>query len=260
MVPVCIQTRGLTKRYGDFVAVDKLDLDVYGGEIFGFLGPNGAGKTTTIRMLCGMLLPTSGSARVVGYDVQREPRQVKRRIAYVPDQPTLYPKLNAWEFLDLIGDLWQMDRREAQQRSQALLELFELTDAANDRLEGYSHGMKQKIALAGALLHRPEVIFLDEPMVGLDPKSARLLKEVMRRLAKEGVAVFFSTHILEVAEQLCHRVGILKAGHLIACGTLEELRRTRGQAEESLEDLFLELTGSSEERDIIAALKGSSQP
>jgi len=239
-----VETDNLTKRYGDLTAVDSLDLRIPAGELFGFLGPNGAGKTTTIKLLVGLLRPSAGTARIGGHDVQREPIQAKSLVGFVPDQPYLYEKLTAREFLRFMADLYGVDPDRAARRGEDLLRLLDLDDRGDELIEGYSHGMRQKTALAGALIHDPKVFFLDEPTVGLDPKSARLIKDILRQLCDRGVTVFMSTHILEIAERMCDRVGIIQEGKLIACGTMEELRGGVGGA--SLEDIFLELTGGAE--------------
>ncbi len=250
-----IKTEGLTKRFGQSAAVDGLDLTVEAGEIYGFLGPNGAGKTTTIRMLTGLLEPTAGEAFICGYPVGRESARAKALMAYVPDHPRVYGKLTAWEFLSLVADLYRMPRQQSRGQAEMLLEMFGLTERAGELLEGYSHGMRQKVVLAAALMHQPRVLLMDEPTVGLDPRSARLLKDVLQELARQGAAVFLSTHILEIAERMCHRVGILKEGRLIAQGSPEELRRQVGHGEESLEDIFLELTGGHEDAALIRGLE-----
>jgi ABC-2 type transport system ATP-binding protein len=224
-----IEAIGLQKSFGDTIAVKGIDLQVRPGEIFGFLGPNGAGKTTTIKMLIGLLRPSAGVARIGGHDIQREPIAAKSLIGYVPDQPYLPEKLTAREFLEFIAGLYQLDRAG-----------------------GYSHGMRQKTALAGALLHNPQAFFLDEPTVGLDPRSARLIKDILREVAGRGTSVFLTTHILEIAERMCDRVAIISGGRLIATGTIDELRA--GHSGESLEDIFLELTGGSEDAEIADAL------
>jgi ABC-2 type transport system ATP-binding protein len=259
MKQILIKTNRLTKNFGAITAVDRLDLEVFGGEIYGFLGPNGSGKTTTIRMLTGLLEPTSGEAFICGYDINREPARAKALIAYVPDQPRLYGKLTAREFLALMADLYRMPPDYAREQAEQLLAMFELTDRAGELLEGFSHGMRQKVVLAAALLHRPRVLLMDEPTVGLDPRSARLLKNVLQELARQGAAVFVSTHILEIAERMCHRVGILKEGRLIAQGSPEELRQQVGHAGESLEDIFLELTGGAEDAELIRSLGEEEQ-
>jgi ABC-2 type transport system ATP-binding protein len=249
-----IQASGLTKRFGKLEAVRDVTFEVGAGQVFGFLGPNGAGKTTTIRMLTGLVRPSAGSAQVAGFDVVSEPREVKRRVGYLAETPYLYPKLSGREFLGFMGSLYEVPLPVARQRAARLLSLFELAEKADDLVETYSHGMRQKLALAGALLHEPPVLFLDEPTSGLDPRSARLVKDLLVGLVGRGHTVFLSTHVLEIAEQLCHRVGIIDRGQVIATGTLEELR---GHAEHavSLEDVFLQLTGGNEERELAAYLR-----
>lgn len=254
MGEVLIRTVQLTKRFGPAAAVDHLDLQVRSGEIFGFLGPNGSGKTTTIKMLTGLLDPSGGAAYICGYDVNKQAAQAKALMAYVPDQPKLYGKLTAREFLFLMADLYRMPRAVSREMAGRLLAMFNLEGRADELLEGYSHGMRQKVVLAAALIHRPRVILLDEPTVGLDPASARLLKDVLQEMARLGAAVFVSTHILEIAERMCHRVGILQEGRLIAQGSPEELRRAVGRGEGSLEDIFLELTGGHESAALIRGL------
>ncbi len=252
-----IKTHQLTKRYGATPVVNKLNLEVRAGEIYGFLGPNGAGKTTTIRMLTGLMEPSEGEAFICGYNIRKQPTQAKALIAYVPDQPKLYGKLSAWEFLQLIAALYRMPKDISKKRAEALLEMFGLLERADELLEGYSHGMRQKVVLASALIHQPKVILLDEPTVGLDPASARLLKDVLLEMAKQGAAIFVSTHILEIAERMCHRVGILNQGKLIAQGSTEELRNTVGHTGESLEDIFLDLTASQEDDELLKSLGGN---
>ncbi len=248
-----IQTQHLVKRYGEKIAVEDVSIEVSGGEIFGFLGPNGAGKTTTIKMMVGLLQPTSGKIKVAGYDVQTQPLMAKAANGYVPDEPNLYPKLTARELLRFVGDLYGLSSAQVERRSEELLRLFDLTDAADDTIDSYSHGMQQKTALATGLLHDPKVLVLDEPTVGLDPKSARLIKDILRQIADRGAAVFLSTHILEIAERMCDRIGIIDKGHLIAVGTMDELR-SLGKGETSLEDIFLDLTGGAEYAEIAEVL------
>ncbi len=250
-----IETRNLIKRYGDKIAVNDVSFDVRSGEIFGFLGPNGAGKTTTIKIIVGLLRPTLGTVRVGGYDVQMQPMQAKAASGYVPDTPNLYAKLTARELLRFVGDLYDLDRRLATQRVEDLLRMFDLASAADDTIDSYSHGMQQKTALAAALMHDPKVLVLDEPTVGLDPKSARLIKDILRQMAERGTAVFLSTHILEIAERMCDRIGIINQGALIAVGTMNELRASDKSGEASLEDIFLSLTGGTEEAEIAEILK-----
>jgi len=250
-----IRASGLTKRFGKLVAVSDLTLEVGAGEVFGFLGPNGAGKTTTIRMLTGLVRPTSGTALVAGYDVAQQPLEVKRRVGFLAETPYLYGKLSGREFLAFMGGLYEVAPTLARQRADRLLSLFELSEKADDLVESYSHGMRQKLALAGALLHEPPVLFLDEPTSGLDPRSARLVKDLLVALVERGHTVFLSTHVLEIAEHLCHRVGIIDHGHVIATGTLAELRYQAHREADSLEDIFLQMTGGSEERELAAYLR-----
>ncbi len=250
-----IETRNLVKRYGDKVAVNNVSFDVRAGEIFGFLGPNGAGKTTTIKIIVGLLQPTSGSASVAGYDIQQQPLLAKAASGYVPDTPNLYAKLTGRELLHFVGDLYNLDRRSVARRVDELLRMFDLSAAAEDTLDSYSHGMQQKASLAAALMHDPQVLVLDEPTVGLDPKSARLIKDILRQMAERERAVFLSTHILEIAERMCDRIGIINQGQLIAVGTMDELRASDKSGGASLEDIFLSLTGGAEEAEIAEILK-----
>ncbi|MBN1438503.1 MAG: ABC transporter ATP-binding protein [Anaerolineales bacterium] len=249
-----IQTSHLVKKFGEKTAVNDVSFAVHGGEVFGFLGPNGAGKTTTIKAIVGLLQPTSGTVTVAGYDVQLQPTQAKAAIGYVPDTPNLYMKLSARELLRFVGDLYELPQAKVRERIDELLRLFDLADAGNDLIDSYSHGMKQKAALAAALIHDPKVLVLDEPTVGLDPKSARLIKDMLRQLADRGAAVFLSTHILEIAERMCDRIGIIDRGNLAAVGTMDELRAL-GKGERSLEDIFLAVTGGAEEAEIAEVLK-----
>lgn len=239
-----IEACGLSKTFTSKVtpAVDALTLSIPGGELFGFLGPNGAGKTTTIKMLVGLLRPTTGTASIAGYDLQKEPRRAKRVIGYVPDNPFLYEKLTGREFLSFIGDLHSLPADAARARKMdELLHLLDLAPQADQLIAGYSRGMRQKMTLAAALLHEPKALFLDEPTVGLDPGSARLLKDILRRLCREqGSAVFLSTHTLDTAQEICDRVGIFHQGRLIALGTPTALAAQTASGR--LEDVFLELT------------------
>lgn len=237
-----IEIKNVSKSYnkGSVKAVDNLNLKVNKGEIFGFLGPNGAGKTTTIKMIVGLLNPDEGTILIDGCDIQKNPIEAKKKIGYVPDSPNLYERLNGTEYLNFMADIYQVPADLRRERIEYYLNMFELSDAAGDLIKSYSHGMRQKIALTGALLHNPSVWILDEPMVGLDPKSSHLLKAQMREHCDNGNTVFFSTHVLEVAEKLCDRIGIIHRGRLIAIGTIDELRQ--GDMKESLENIFLELT------------------
>ena len=250
-----IETQALVKRYGDKLAVNNVSFEVQAGEVFGFLGPNGAGKTTTIKMIVGLLQPTSGTIRVAGYDVQTQPLQAKAASGYVPDTPNLYAKLTGRELLRFVGDLYNLDRQRLAQRTEELLRVLDLNEAADNTIDSYSHGMQQKASLAAALMHDPKVLVLDEPTVGLDPKSARLIKDILRQMADRGTAVFLSTHILEIAERMCDRIGIIDKGALVAVGTMNELRSLGKAGETSLEDIFLGLTGGAEEAAISEILR-----
>jgi ABC-2 type transport system ATP-binding protein len=248
-----LEARELSRRYGSILALDKLNLSVAPGQIFGLLGHNGAGKTTTIKLMTGLLKPTSGTVIVGGHDIQTEPLEAKRLIGYVADEPHLYEKLTPVEFMRFNGELYGVEPAELPGRIDRLLSLFDLTARANTLIEGFSHGMKQKTALAGALVHDPAVLFLDEPTVGLDPRGARMLKEVLRRLASRGMTVVLSTHILEIAERLCDRVAILYKGRLAATGTIDELKRSTG--EKTLEEIFLEMTGGDDLDELLASFE-----
>jgi ABC-2 type transport system ATP-binding protein len=252
-----IRANALTKQFGKLAAVRGVTLEVGAGEVFGFLGPNGAGKTTTIRMLTGLVRPTSGSAVVAGFDVAASPREVKRRVGYLAETPYLYSKLTGREFLGFMGGLYEVPPALTRQRSERLLSLFELSDKSDELIETYSHGMRQKLALAGTMLHEPPVLFLDEPTSGLDPRSARLVKDLLLALTERGHTVFLSTHVLEIAEHLCQRVGIIDHGQVIATGTLDELRHQAHVEAYSLEDVFLQLTGGNEERELASFLRDS---
>lgn len=238
-----LKLENVSKSYnkGQVKAVDNISLNVRSGEIFGFLGPNGAGKTTTIKMIVGLLKQDNGKISIKGIDNQKEPLNVKRLISYVPDNPEIYDRLTGIEYLNFIADMYGVTKDERSERMKEYLEIFNLKDAVNDLIKSYSHGMKQKIVLIGALLSDPELFILDEPMVGLDPKSAFNLKEIMRTRCSQGKSVFFSTHVLEVAEKLCDRIAIINKGKIIAEGTMDELRK-QSENKESLENIFLELT------------------
>jgi ABC-2 type transport system ATP-binding protein len=236
-----IELNEVTKRYGTKLAVDRLTLHVEAGELFAFLGPNGAGKTTTIKLMCGLLFPTSGTVRVGGFDLEKEGDRARRLISYVPDQPYLYEKLTGREFLQFIADMYGLPRSHGLDRIERMIELFSLDDFVDDLTERYSHGMRQRTVFAAALLHEPRVLIVDEPTVGLDPRSVRLLKDLLREEADRGTTVFLSTHSLDVAEKLADRIGIVEHGRLICCGTLDSLR-TQAALDGSLEDVFLILT------------------
>jgi ABC-2 type transport system ATP-binding protein len=248
-----IRTEALTKTFGDVTALDGLTLDIAPGEVFGFLGPNGAGKTTTVKLLSGLLRPTAGRAWIDGVDVQADPRRARKLMGLVPDQPYVYPLLSGKEFMRFVGDLYEVELAEQKRRIPDLLAMFELSDVGDDLVESYSHGMRQKLVLASVLLHRPRAVFLDEPMVGLDPKSARLVKDVIGELARQGVAFFMCTHVLEVAERLCDRIAIVQKGRMTHQGTVAQLR-AHASVEGSLEDAFLTLTGGTEYREMLKFL------
>src|SRR5213082_130939 len=231
----------LVKRFGELVAVDDLSLTVSRGEFFAVLGPNAAGKTTTIRILAGLIKPTSGSARVAGFDVQTQSVEARRRLAYVPDFPFLYDKLTPWEFFRFTGQLFQMEDARIRSVANELVARFNLEPYLGKQIEGLSHGTRQRVAIASALLHAPEVVVLDEPMVGLDPHHARVLKDVLKEKSRQGVTIFISTHQLSVAEEMADRIGIIHQGRLVAVGTREDLRRQSGQ-DGALEQTFLALT------------------
>ncbi|MDO4778340.1 MAG: ABC transporter ATP-binding protein [Tissierellia bacterium] len=236
-----IKVENVTKKFGSKVAVNNISFEVKDGEIFGFLGPNGAGKTTTIKMIVGLLLPDTGTLKIKNVDVVEDSLEAKKKISYVPDNPDLYDNMTGRQFVNFISNVFGVDKSTRDERIREYSELFELIEDLDTYISNYSHGMKQKLALISALVHDPEVMILDEPMVGLDPKSAFNLKELMRKRCNEGKSVFFSTHVMEVAEKICDRVAIIKNGKIIAIGTLEEIRQGSGNSS-SLEEIFLELT------------------
>ena len=237
-----IEIRDLTKKYGDFTAVDRLSLSVAQGEIFGFLGPNGAGKTTTIRILAGLSLPTSGDVRIDGVDIVHDGIAAKRITGYVPDRPYLYEKLTGRELLQFVTNLYGAEWRDAEPRALELLKYFDLQDWTDARIENLSHGMKQKLVIISALVHDPRLLIIDEPMVGLDALAQRQVKLLFRRLVDEGKTVFLTTHTLSVAEAVCDRIAILNRGRVIATGVTSELKEAAGKPGSPLEDVFLELT------------------
>jgi ABC-2 type transport system ATP-binding protein len=245
-----IELSGLTKCYGKFTAVDGISLTIPAGELFGFLGPNGAGKTTTFRMIAGILKPTSGSIRIAGISLDEQPIAAKSRLGFIPDRPFVYDKLTGAEFLRFVAALYGQGGALIERRIDELLELFELTPWKNELTEAYSHGMRQKLIISSALVHRPEVIVVDEPMVGLDPRSARLLKDLLREFVDRGGTVLMSTHTLEIAEAMCDRIAIIQSGRIAAAGTMDELRAETSSGDASLEELFLKLTGGLSEREL----------
>jgi len=236
------------KQYGRFQALQPLDLEIRAGEVFGFLGPNGAGKTTTIRMIAGVLAPTAGRITIDGLDIGLHPVESKRKVGYVPDRPYLYEKLTAREFLAFVGRLYGIPREDITFRSEALLGAHGLLDRADELVEAFSHGMKQRLVLSAALIHEPPVLVVDEPMVGLDPHGARMIKDLFKSLAAEGRTLFLSTHSLDVAQEVCHRVGILYKGRLVALGTMDELT-----ASADLEEVFLRITEEQSEPSAVRA-------
>jgi ABC-2 type transport system ATP-binding protein len=233
--------RGLTKAFGDKRAVDALDLEVRAGELYALLGPNGAGKTTTLRMVAGLLAPDAGEISVFGVDARKDPKGAKRITAWLPDEPMLYDKLTAWEYLEFIGGLWGVPSKVGKTRAEELLRLLDLWDHRDERCEGFSRGMKQKAALAGALIHEPQLLMLDEPLTGLDAAIARQVKDLLQTRVRAGCAIILTTHILDVAERMAHRIGIIQGGRLVAQGTLAELQ-ARATSGHTLEDVFLQLT------------------
>ncbi len=248
-----IEVKGLVKKFGEFTAVNKVDLSIKGGEIYGFLGPNGAGKTTTIRMLTGTLNPTEGDIRILDKDIRKDDIQIKSEIGVVPDEPKMYENLRGFEYVEFIMGIYKVDKTEAKKRLDEICEAFDI-DFLNDYIGDYSHGMKQKLMVATVLMRKPKVIFLDEPTVGLDAKSAKILKMLIQKYRDEGSTIFLTTHILEIAEKMCDRIGIIKDGSIIAQGTMEELRSKSTQHNRSLEDIFLELTGDEEIDNIVKEL------
>ena len=252
-----IRLQALTKAYGNFLAVDRINLDVPRGELFGFLGPNGAGKTTTLRMIAGILRPTSGRIWLGGDDLLKNPMAAKARLGFIPDRPFVYEKLTGAEFLRFVAGLYNQDGKTTERRIDELLELFELTEWEPELVEAFSHGMKQRLVMCAAFLHRPQAVLVDEPMVGLDPRGARLIKQVFRKMADRGVAILMSTHTLEVAQEMCDRISIIVQGKIIARGTVDELRQLAGGAgrdDAQLTSVFLKLTGGTGLQEIDAVV------
>jgi ABC-2 type transport system ATP-binding protein len=249
-----ITLRSLTKRYGPFTAVDSIDLEVSKGELFGFLGPNGAGKTTTLRMIAGILRPTSGSVLVGGVDIAQRPAAAKAKLGFIPDRPFIYDKLTGAEFLRFVAGLYGQSGSTVERRMDELLSLFDLAEWKDELVESYSHGMRQKLIISSAFLHRPDVIVVDEPMVGLDPKAARILKDLFREYTRRGHTIMMSTHTLEVAESLCDRIAIIQSGKIRALGSMEELSERAEDGARGLEALFLRLTGERASRELVEVL------
>ena len=250
-----IRLAKLKKNYGDFAALRGIDLEVSRGSLFGLLGPNGAGKTTALRIIAGILQPTAGRVIVAGHDIQRDPERAKSKLGFIPDRPFVYDKLTGQEFLKFVGGLWGQDGAEVDRRIDELLNLWELTDWRDELLETYSHGMRQKIIISSALIHKPDVIIVDEPMVGLDPKAARILKDLFRGFVKRGGTILMSTHTLEVAEVLCDSIAIIQNGLIRAQGSMEDLRAEAQAGEAGLEEIFLKLTGGQEVQELLEVLE-----
>ena len=244
----------LTKKYGDFTAVAGIDLEVPRGELFGFLGPNGAGKTTTLRMIAGILRPTGGRVEIGGVDIATNPVVAKMKLGFIPDRPFIYEKLTGGEFLKFVAGLYDQKGPSVEHRSRELLALFDLEEWRDELVESYSHGMRQKLIISSAFVHRPEVIVVDEPMVGLDPKAARILKDLFREYTNRGHTIMMSTHTLEVAEAMCDRIGIIQSGRIRAHGTMTELQQHAAGGAAGLEDIFLKLTGDNAARELVDVL------
>ncbi len=249
-----IQLQGLTKKYGDFEALKSLDLKVPRGLLYGLLGPNGAGKTTALRIIAGILQPTAGSVMVGGFDVQQDPELAKGKLGYIPDRPFIYEKLTGAEFLKFVAGLYSQNGDDLDRRIDELMSVWELTAWRDELLEAYSHGMRQKLIISSALIHRPEVIVVDEPLVGLDPKAARILKDIFRGFVDRGGTILMSTHTLEVAEALCDRIAIIQSGEICAEGTMDDLRREAESGDAGLEEIFLKLTGGHEVKELLEVL------
>jgi ABC-2 type transport system ATP-binding protein len=247
-----IRLTTLTKRYGTFTAVDAISLEVPPGELFGFLGPNGAGKTTTLRMIAGILKPTGGTVEIGGVNIEKDPITAKSKLGFIPDRPFIYEKLTGIEFLRFVAGLYGQDGKEVEHRARELLALFDLDDWREELVESYSHGMRQKLIVSSAFVHRPQVIVVDEPHVGLDPKSIKILRDLFREYARRGHTIMMSTHTLETAESLCDRIAIIVQGKIGLCGTMDELRsESRGS---NLEEIFLKLSGENAARNLIEVL------
>jgi len=249
-----VKLTSVSKRYGDITAVDYLDLDIKKGEIFGLLGPNGSGKSTTLKMILGLVKPDSGSLNVLGINVEDDPVVVKRKVGYVPESPRVYEFLTGLEFLDFAGDVYGMAPDEKKKRIDEFVKALDLEGREGDMISSYSEGMKQKVVIISALMHKPELLLLDEPLSGLDPKSARIVKDLLRELASQGVIAIMSTHVLEIAQAMCDRIAIMYEGRLLALGTMKELRQRAKMPESGLEDIFLKLTGTGDIKPVVEAL------
>ena len=251
-----IEAMGLTKMFSEFTAVNELSFQVATGEIYGLLGPNGSGKSTTMRMLLGLLKPTSGTAKIMGHDIETEIVAAKRIMGYVPEEPVLPERLTGWEYVNYVSDIWRIERGpEREEEIDEILTLLDIKDASDDLIETYSKGMSRKIGLVAALIHQPQVLILDEVQAGIDPRGAATIKEILNGLRDKGATILMSTHVLEIAEQMCDRIGIINEGKLIAEGTMDELRvQAKGQS--SLEEIFLSLTGGPDMQKIADYLGG----
>lgn len=249
-----VELKAVGKWFSEILAVDNVDLDVKTGEIFSLLGPNGSGKSTTMKMLLGLVQPDGGSVKVLGIDVQKDPVAVKRQVGYVPESPRLYEFLTGIEYLDFIGDIYGIETEEKKERINEYLRALDLEGREGDMISGYSQGMKQKIALISALIHRPKLLILDEPLSGLDPKSARIVRDLLHELKGQGVTTMMSTHVLEIAQAMCDRIGIMYQGRILALGTMEELRQRASMPSSKLEDIFLKLTGAGDIRAVVEEL------
>jgi len=250
-----IMVAEVSKSFGKTKAVNNLTLEVQPGEIRGLLGPNGSGKSTTMKMILGVLKPDSGKINVCGLDVRAQPVESKKCIGYVPETPFLYEYLSAGEYLDLVGVAYGLERTERKKRVADLLQVLQMEKHVNEVMSGFSQGMRQKIALVSALVHKPKVLILDEPLNGLDPRSARIVKEILNHLAGEGVSILFSTHVLEIADAICHKITIISKGSTIAEGTSQDIKALAGLKSSTLEDVFLKLTGSEDTAKVVEALK-----
>lgn len=242
-----IELHKLRKTFGSFVAVDDISLSIPSGEFFGFLGPNGAGKTTTIKMMTGLFTPTSGQIVINGFDVVKQPQEAKSTFGYIPDHPYLYDKLTGREFIYYMGGLYRMEKNDLKENVDRVIDLLELASWIDKKTEDYSQGMRQRVTFASAFVHRPKTIIIDEPMVGLDPRSARIVKDSLKQMTKEGVSIFMSTHILEMAEELCDRIGIINKSRIIFLDTKENLHLHKTKYEGNLESVFLELTKEADD-------------
>lgn len=251
---LAVELKAVTKRYNELVAVNNLNLNINTGEIFGLLGPNGSGKSTTLKMLMGLVQPTAGSVNVLGLDIQKNPVEIKQLVGYVPESPNIYEFLTGIEYLDFIGDIYGMQANEKKTRITEYLKALQLEGREGDMINSYSDGMKKKIALISAFLHKPKLLILDEPLNALDPRSARIVKDFLSELKAQGVTTIMSTHVLEIAEALSDRIGIMYQGNLLALGNMEELRQKASLPSSGLEDIFLKLTGTEDLRAVVEEL------